>query len=252
MPRLCCLLVIAIVGTAHAADPGIIIAVYEGAGTSNSRAELLKALAGRSDFKVKSITAEDIRAGKLADCDVLIQPGGSGSKQAEAIGPAGRKNIQDFVRGGKGYVGICAGAYLASRDYSWSLNILDAKVIDKKHWNRGHGPVEVSFTPKAKQLLGVKADSATFEYYQGPLLAPGDDPAIPDFDLLGSFNGEVTKDGVPKGVMKGTSAIAAGTFGKGRVFCFSPHPEKTPALHPVLHRAILWAAQHGAEDDGGR
>ena len=43
--------------------------------------------------------------------------------------------------------------------------------------------------------------------------------------------------------MKGTTAAARGVFGAGRVFCFSPHPEKTPAeTGAMLHQAVRWAA----------
>jgi hypothetical protein len=38
--------------------------------------------------------------------------------------------------------------------------------------------------------------------------------------------------------MKGTTAIARGEFGRGRVFCFSPHPEMTEGLEPLVHVAI--------------
>lgn len=40
----------------------------------------------------------------------------------------------------------------------------------------------------------------------------------------------------------GTTAIARGTFGAGRVFCFSPHPERTPAVQRQVLKAIQWAA----------
>ncbi|MCY2986111.1 MAG: hypothetical protein NTY15_20975 [Planctomycetota bacterium] len=47
----------------------------------------------------------------------------------------------------------------------------------------------------------------------------------------------------PTGVMIGTTAIAIGDFGEGRVVCFSPHPEKTPDLESILLQAIHWAAR---------
>ena len=48
--------------------------------------------------------------------------------------------------------------------------------------------------------------------------------------------------------MRGTTAIARGHFGKGRVLCFSPHPEKTPGREPFLQAAVRWAANA----DGGQ
>jgi hypothetical protein len=43
--------------------------------------------------------------------------------------------------------------------------------------------------------------------------------------------------------MKGTTAAALGTFGRGRVFCFSPHPEKTPGLDGFVRAAVTWAGR---------
>ncbi len=37
-------------------------------------------------------------------------------------------------------------------------------------------------------------------------------------------------------------AIALGSFGRGRVVCFSPHPEKTPGYESLVLRGIHWAA----------
>jgi hypothetical protein len=38
--------------------------------------------------------------------------------------------------------------------------------------------------------------------------------------------------------MKGTTAIAKGKFGNGRVLCFSPHPEMTQGLEQMVRLAI--------------
>ena len=56
-----------------------------------------------------------VSAGVLDRFDVLIQPGGSGSAQAKALEEEGRDKIRKFVDGGGGYLGICAGSYLAWR-----------------------------------------------------------------------------------------------------------------------------------------
>jgi len=143
---------------------------------------------------------------------------------------------------GGGFLGICAGAYLASADYDWSLHILGAKVIDRAHWARGTGDVEVSLTASGQKLLAAASDRQTILYWQGPLLAPAGKADIPDYETLGTFTTEIAKNGAPKGVMPGTTAIARGSFGSGRVFCFSPHPERTPAVQNQVLKAIQWAA----------
>ena len=204
---------------------------------------LLKALAEHPDLHVDRVDAEAIRSGCLAGYDALIQPGGSGSRQGKTLGEEGREQIRGFVRKGGGYLGICAGAYLATNDYTWSLHILDAKVVDREHWARGTGPVDVALTAKGRELLGVEVTRPSILYFQGPLLAPADDPRLPDYEVLGRFDGEIAKNGAPTGVMKGTTAIAAAPFESGRVLCISPHPERTDNLHDMVYRALLWVTR---------
>jgi glutamine amidotransferase-like uncharacterized protein len=225
--------------TQPAARP-IRVALYQDVGASPNK--LVELLGKQPGIQVTRVTAEQIRSGALDGVDVLIHPGGSGGKQGNNLAEAGRERVRAFVRRGGGYIGICAGAYLATCDYTWSLHILDAKVIDKAHWARGNGPVNVGLSDAGRKLLAAPGESCSILYFQGPLLAPASNPELPDYQLLGTFQTEVHKQGVPGGVMQGTTAIASSTFGKGRVFCFSPHPEKTPGLEPMLIRAINWAA----------
>lgn len=199
-------------------------------------------------FEVTRVTAAQIRAGALDNADVLVQGGGSGSKQAETLAPEGREKIRKFVEAGGGYVGICAGAYLATTDYTWSLGILNAKVLDRKHWNRGSGEVELSITPDGQQRFALTADRVLCQYFQGPLLAPDDKPGLPKFTALATYASEIAKNGAPEGVMKGTTAAAAATFGKGRVIAISPHPERSEGLDGVIRRSIAWTAGPAHED----
>ncbi len=221
------------------------VAVFVDEGVSSTE-KLMTALAADSTLIVSKLSAEDIRDGKLREHDVLIFPGGSGSKQGNALGEIGRERVREFVKNGKGLIGICAGAYLASCDYDWSLNLLDAKVIDRKHWNRGFGNVDIALTQKGREVLGVDGGKASIYYHQGPLLAPAGNPDIPDFESLAVYIGEIAENNAPRGVMPGTTAIARCTIGKGRVFCFSPHPEKTQGLESMVLEAIGWV--HASED----
>lgn len=211
-----------------------------GAGPANV-SKCLAAAKGK-EFTYAIVSAEQIRAGRLKEADVLVQPGGSGSKQAEALKPEGREAIKQFVRGGGGYVGICAGAYLASADYTWSLHILNAKVIDRQHWARGTGEVKVRMSAEGKRLLGVSDDVVNVYYGQGPLLAPSDQADLPAYETLATYETEIAERGAPAGVMKGTTALAAADFGKGRVVCISPHPEKSAELAGIIRRAVAWAS----------
>ena len=218
------------------------VAVFDDAGVSEKVAGLIELLNTFSELKVTKVNGKDIREGVLKGFDVVLLPGGSGSKEAASLEESGRKEIKSFVERGGGYLGICAGAYLASADYEWSLHILDAKVLDRAHWARGSGDVEVSLTTAGQKLLGAKGDRETILYWQGPLLAPAGKDEIPDFETLGTFATEIAKNGAPTGVMIGTTAIARGNFGSGRVFCFSPHPERSEGVKGQVLKAIEWAA----------
>ncbi len=218
------------------------VGVYVGAGTS-SKQFLFDALAKDTAIEVKQFSADDIRSGKLSGVDVLIHPGGSGSKQGNALEATGREQVREFVMNGGGYVGICAGAYLATSDYDWSLNILDAKVVDRQHWARGFGNVQIELSDAGKALFASSQDAVSIYYHQGPLLAPGNQEQIADYCPLATFKTEIAKNGAPPGIMLGTTAIATGEHGKGRVICFSPHPEKTPGVSQYVIDAVYWAAR---------
>lgn len=216
------------------------VAVYADAGTSADITPVLVALAKHPEVVVERIWSREIRDGKLETYDLVVFPGGSGGGEGKALGPEGRDKVREFVRRGRGYVGICAGAYLASCDYPWSLNLLNAKVLDKQHWARGNGMVSMALTPDGKGILGRTDDSLRIAYRQGPLLAPAGRKELPAYTELARYTSEVALKGAPKGVMPGTTAVAAGEFGKGRVVCFSPHPEKTKGLEDLLLKAIAW------------
>ena len=164
--------------------------------------------------------------------------------QATALQSSGRNAVREFVREGGGYVGICAGAYLASNNYDVSLHILDADVIDRSHWARGRGSVPIEFTTKARSKLGMSISRHSIFYANGPIYAPSGDPELPDFQVLARYRGEVIKEGVPGGVMPDTPAIVLSDFGKGRIVCSSPHPERTKGLEEMMRRLVRTAAEH--------
>jgi predicted deacylase/glutamine amidotransferase-like uncharacterized protein len=226
-------------------DKAIKVGMYAAGGVSKKGPPLLESLLTRKhNFVVRRVCAADVRDGSLSQFDVAIFPGGSMRGQATALQNSGRDAIRGFVKEGGGYVGICAGAYLASNNYDVSLRILDADVIDRSHWARGRGPVPVEFTTEARARFGMSKSRHSILYVNGPIYAPSGDPELPDFQVLARYRGEVTKEGVPGGVMPGTPAIVVSDFGKGRVVCSSPHPEQTEGLEEMLRRLVRAAVEH--------
>lgn len=229
-----------------AEDKPVRVAVFDGDGVGPSALPLIAAIEKVKDhaFQITRITAAEIQSGKLAEVDVLVHPGGSGGGQGKALGENGRKAVRDFVNQGGGYLGVCGGAYLATNDYEWSLNLIDAKVVDKRHWARGNGPVQLQLSPTGSTFFSYTEPELTIEYAQGPLLArpEWDDPDVPNYESLAIFKTEIALKGAPQGVMARTSAAVRAQYGKGRVFCFSPHPELTDGLHHLIPLTVRWAA----------
>jgi glutamine amidotransferase-like uncharacterized protein len=232
-------------GSASAEKPSpkpIRVALYADKGTTvKSLPEVVNCLPKSAGFVVNKVLAEEIRNRALGEYDVLICPGGSGSGEGESLRDDGRNRVREFVKRGGGYIGICAGAYLASIEYPWSLGLLNAHVLDRPHWDRGVGNVELKVAMPGKNALSIDTESCTIHYENGPLLGPGGKAGLADYELLASFDTEITQN-APSGTMKGTAAIVRGKFGDGRVVCFSPHPEKTPGRALFLQSALRWAA----------
>lgn len=233
-------------GRTLAAVDEIRVAVFAGEGAIKPLDRLTTLIESVPGFKADLVTAEGIRADKLAGHAAVIFPGGLSTTQSINLGEDGKAKVREFVKNGGGYVGICAGSYLASCAYKWSLRILDADVVDKVNWARGTGQAGVKIGVSGQKFFGSKADTITIYYGQGPLLVPGNDPALPDYEELAAYETDITKAGSKStpGAMKGKAAAVRSTYGAGRVFCWSPHPEKTDSedAKEMMRKAIAWAA----------
>jgi putative intracellular protease/amidase len=235
-------LILSISLSSRAAEP-LRVALFDDAGSFGKGVPKLKEHVEKiPGAKLTVVKGADIRAGVLKKYDVVVFTGGSGSKQAEAIGETGRKEVKEFVERGGGYVGICAGAYLACEGFSWGAKVLDAKTVSSK-WRRGVGNVKMELTEEGRRILGDKPGQFDVRYANGPIIKHSTNTAIPDFKPLALFRTELAENETPKGVMVNSPAAAAGTLGKGRVITFSPHPEQTDGLEGLVIRAIEWVGK---------
>lgn len=210
---------------------------------SNGPRNLKRFLTPANGFQYQVVRPAEIRSGVLKDFDVLIMPGGSGSRQSKALQPEGRKAVRTFVKNGGGYVGICAGAYLASSHYKWSLGVINARVWDRQHWARGGETVEIGLTPAGQQVLARGPKKYQVRYHNGPLLVPDNQQDLPGYEVLARFETEVARNGAPAEAMVGTHAIIRSKFGAGRVICYSPHPETKDGPKSLVASGVYWAAQ---------
>ena len=193
--------------------------------------------------KVKAVVLSGQEVGRLniSAYDVLVFPGGSGSGQSKGIGEAGLKNVREFVKQGGGYVGICGGAYLACSNFTWGLGILNAGTVSSK-WQRGQAMLDLEPTQAGQQWLGDVKSTFKVRYHNGPILKPAARTDIPAYNVVTVFKTEIAEYGSPAGVQVNSPAHVISTYGKGRVFISSPHPENTPGLENFIPRGILWSA----------
>jgi hypothetical protein len=73
----------------------------------------------------REVTAADVRAGRLAEVDVLLAPDGTARDASTALGRAGRERLVAWARAGGHYVGWRGGTELAA-----SLGITTATLTD--------------------------------------------------------------------------------------------------------------------------
>jgi putative intracellular protease/amidase len=220
------------------------VAVYDDKGSPRTPRDFERVFGSdKEHYLLTNVTAEQIRAGVLKDFDVIVQGGGGSKAQAEQLQPEGREEIRKFVRAGGGYLGICAGAYLASSDKDYQLGLISSRVVDREHWARGRGDVELGFSSIGLKELGLTNPKPTVMYHQGPLLAPMNAPGLPPYTMVAQFDTEVALKGAPHGVMQGTTALASAKYGDGRVFVISPHPEQTEGEEQIVRGAVDWVAK---------
>lgn len=215
------------------------VAIYDSTGNVGRGVQnVIKELNNlKKKVEVTRVCATDIKYGCLDQFDTVIFSGGRGSKQASALGKSGRKKAKAFVKSGGGYIGICAGSYLACTNFKWSLGLIDAKTKSSK-WRRGIGRVKIQLSDKGVGLLGDQKDPVSVIYANGPIIGPASKDEIPDYEVLAWFRTELSENGTPKGLMVDSPAIVRGRFGKGTVICFSPHPEATKGLEGFISKAL--------------
>lgn len=195
------------------------------------------------DMAVRTITTADIANGVLKDLDAIIIPGGEGTTQYMNLGEENMERIRNFIRSGKGAVGICAGAYLFTDTPGYAcMHINGGKAIDIEHDNRGHGISAFSLTAEGKKLFPelAKRDKSYVMYYEGPVLVKSDSIPLP-YTTMAIMETDVHEEGnAPANMTNNRPFFIANEYGKGRVFSSISHPEATPGMMWMIPRMVRW------------
>lgn len=220
------------------------VGVFNGNGASTVCVfETIEALKMDSGILVIEVSAAEIMMDKLNDLDVIVFPGGSGSKEFNNLGLQAAEKVQKFARKeGNGVVGICAGGYLlASTPNYASLKMLPVHSI-RDYYNRGRGLISFKNTPEGDKIFPelIGMEEAFVQYYDGPMYENIDSS---NFTVLATVNSDIaTKEGYPKGVSVNKPAFGISNYGEGRVIMTTGHPEATSGMRWIVPRMARWAA----------
>lgn len=151
----------------------------------------------------------------LADrFDVIWFPGGFSYNYRTAI--SHHQFIREFVAGGGGFVGICAGAYYASSFVEWRgvstdypLNLFQGRGVGPgvDSWG-AHTPLNLAPRHQPGEEQG---EQLPVFYFDGPYFAPQED--------------EHQVEKIARYDRNGEAAVIAFPYGQGRVLLLGPHPE---------------------------
>lgn len=171
-----------------------------------------------------------INSETLSSYNVLVMPGGNVGSDYLNSESINSDSIKNFVYSGKGYVGICAGAYAAAAYtedwyYGWGI----APDVHAAHpMNDENTTVEI--TSEGKQVFD-HGGLTTMSHENGPAMyASGG--AIETFATYAD-NATGYQD---------YDAIVGDNYGEGRVVLSGVHPELAPQHPDVLADLIIWAA----------
>jgi len=222
------------------------VGVFNGNGASPICVlETMEALKIDTGITPVEVTAYDIMNGKLNDLDVLVFPGGSGSKEYNNMGQLAAEKIKKFgQKQGKGLVGICAGGYLLSTTPTYpSLEILGAPDT-REYYDRGRGLISFHLNDKGKEIFYElkNTDSLFIQYYDGPIFADAEKYGL---NVLGEIYSDIaTHKGYPHGYTQGKPAFFTKNYGKGKVFVSVGHPEATAGMRWIVPRMARWVTNN--------
>ena len=192
---------------------------------------LARILATSPQVSLTLVESADIRAGKLAEVDLLLVPGGSSQLQCEGLGEEGKEAVRKFVRNGGAYVGVCAG-------FHCTLNRKERIALMPFEYREGAGgaggPVLVDFSKRGAEVLGIAPGRRRVKYAKGPICKPGASWEHGKGEVLAVYKTTISPIGRPGGDFLNAPAVIFGNYGKGKVIATSFHPEADTFNEDIL------------------
>ncbi|QOV91158.1 BPL-N domain-containing protein [Humisphaera borealis] len=225
--------------SAPAAPPDV--GVYIDAGVWHLGARSIVEAVESSGVRCRLLDHSDLSPGGLQGLRAVIFPGGWAPLQRDVNSPAAWTEIRRFVADGGRYIGVCAGAYLASTSVTWygqsyryPLNLFDGNADGPL---RGLSPyptpggVRLSVTEAGRER-GLAALGEADVYYNGGSCFVGRGTGENAMTTLATYP-------------DGSAAVITQRLGQGEIVLIGAHPERpSPAIagpaSPVPAHAITF------------
>jgi hypothetical protein len=188
------------------------------------------------DLPYQRVTPTQIAAGALADFDVLLVPNGVSTTASNALGPAGRKALLDWVNAGGEYIGWRGGVDLAAR-----LGLTTARIAEP-HSDIAGALIRVAVDPASPLAAGVGAFNWVFYNYDLVMTASSPTHVAARFPAYGGEDFFVSGFARGESELGGTAAVVDEPVGTGRLVLFSTDPNFrawTVGMQKMLRNALL-------------
>jgi len=212
------------------------VLIYNGTGASSNCVSKIEDCLDKSNernltsnVKFSYKTSEVIDNKTLSGYDVLVMPGSSEGYDYLGSDEIDANAVKNFVASGKGYLGICAGAYSGAQyteDWydGWGIapHVINEHPLDT-------GNLTVNITSAGNELFGYSGKQI-MPHINGPAMyASGGD--VVTFATYADDNTDY----------EGSAAVIGDHYGKGRSVLSGVHPELEPEHPDMLAYMILWA-----------
>lgn len=204
------------------------VLVYSGYDTDSNSIVQLTELLDESNtknmtpgFKFTYNTSNIINNQTLEGYDVVIMAGSSEGFEYIGNDDVNVEDLKSFISSGKGFIGLCAGAYSgATYTETWLMD----------GWGIAPNVVNVPYLETENLTISTSEGSTPrrISHINGPAMYTTSEDVI-------TF---ATYD---NGSYQGYAAIVGESYGEGRTILSGVHPELTPQQPDLLVKLIMWA-----------
>lgn len=225
--------------------------VFAGEGSSHSWTWLANLFESNGMFDARFVDAPGLSELLEGSPRAVIVSGGDGLQIAETFRGSVFKKLEEYIRGGGTYIGMCAGAYLPLPSSLPPLNEfnLSTTKVDNIGPEIGRGTPSprlavrygsCSVVHPIRGEVGLRGDGITLKapLYGGPVFRePDDDEVVLRYDEFTDNTEFQMERARAKALVLGKPAVIRSHHGQGTLLLLGPHLEHP--RYPVANSAFL-------------